>query len=225
MSKLAVIAPCFYPDTTPARLLTESCQRHSLDLHLFGVGQPWQGDTAAHFTAAPQAIDALPAEVEVVVFTDAADTFVLTGEEEILGGCTDIPLLLSAEQGLYPWGLEEVRNLASAPYAARPWCHPNGGGWIAYRDGLVALLRQVSEEEWGEAQGRWVLAFSKGVLGIGLDYRCDLFQTMSQSSGDLLIRRGNRYLNKVTGSMPAILHFNGRCGGDGVIERWYANVR
>jgi hypothetical protein len=233
MSKLAVIAPCFYPDTSPARLLAESCQKHGLDLHLFGVGQPWRGDLHHHFEAAPQAVEALPPHVEAVLFTDAADVFVMAGETEILDKYLrwEAPLLLSAEQGLYPWGMEEFRYQSTAPLAYSPWAHPNGGGWIGRREGLAELLRRVGREEWQEAQGRWVKAFSRGDLGVCLDHLCSIFQTMSQSSGDQLeLRRSerwesvfhsHRFHNTHTGSFPCLLHFNGRCGGDGMIERWY----
>lgn len=213
---LAVIAPAYYPTEEPTRLLRESCATHHLPLHLFGCGQPWRGDMHAHFEGALQAIRNLPSIYDLVMFTDSEDAFVMGGAEEIeyKYKAYTCGVLMSAEQGLYPWGLGEVwaNSEEARPRTTTRWKFPNGGGWIGRREELQALLINAAETiPANEAQELWVKSYCRG--DFKLDDRCAIFQTMSGDTGSNVDWEGHRLYNTNTKTQPVTVHFNGKLGG------------
>jgi hypothetical protein len=221
---LAVISPAYYPTDEPIKLLRDSCAIHHLPFYPFGGGRQWRGDMVAHFEGALEAIGNLPSIVDLVMFTDAGDAFVMAGADEIVEkwqayGC---PVLMSAEQSLYPWGLEEkwAASEATRPPAPPPWQYPNGGGWIGRREQLESLLKFALDSEGEEAQSKWISAYCSGRYNFQLDSSCLIFQTMSGDNGALEWEH-HRLVNKYTGSRPVVVHFNGKLGG---IQDFYRNA-
>lgn len=221
---LAVIAPAYYPDEQPWKLLRDSCAIHHLPLYPFGSGEPWRGDTHAHFTGALEAVRNLPSIYDLIMFTDAGDTFVMGGAEEIEAkyqqyGCD---FLMSAEQDLYPWGLEELwaSSADKRLEAAGLWQYPNGGGWVARRDAAERILIHAGSATGNEAQHKWISTYCSGDFHFKLDASCLIFQTMSGNTGSTAWEN-HRLVNTVTGSHPVVVHFNGKLGG---IEGYYANA-
>jgi hypothetical protein len=216
---LAVIAPCYYSSTDPYKLLTDSCAHHHLPLYPFG-GPLWQGDSVAHFQGALQAIRNLPSIYDLVMFTDAGDTFVMGGADEIeakfqMYGCE---FLMSAEQDLYPWGLEEQwASSEKRPSSEPPWQYLNGGGWVARRESAEKLVIYAASAQGDEAQSKWISAYCSGEFQFRLDHQCQIFQTMSGSSKGLEWE-GRRLINTVTNTRPVVVHFNGKLGG---IQEFY----
>lgn len=214
---LAVITPAYYPNEEPYKLLRDSCAIHHLPLYPFGCGQPWAGDTRAHFSGALEAIRNLPIIYDLVMFTDAEDSFVMAGADEIerkfqAYSCS---FLMSAEQGLYPWGLEEQWEASKSQrmFTAPPWQYPNGGGWIGRRHMLEQLLTFAANADGNEAQSKWISTYCGGSFNFRLDDQCIIFQTMSGDTGSNVVWNGHRLMNKVTISQPAVVHFNGKLGG------------
>lgn len=215
---LAVITPAYYPNEEPYKLLRDSCAIHHLPLYPFGGGQPWRGDTHAHFTGALEAVRNLPTIYDLVMFTDAEDTFVLAGAEEIEQKfqAYRCHILMSAEQGLYPWGLEGQWEASAAkrPVTTGPWQYPNGGGWIGRRTALTAALSNIPlNMEGAEAQSKWISAYCANIYGIQLDCACKIFQTMSGDTGSNVEWEKHRLVNTATGAEPVVVHFNGKLGG------------
>lgn len=213
---LAVITPAYYPNEEPLHYLRRSCVIHDVALYPYGVGKPWHGDIEAHFEGAPEAIRNLPSNVDLVLFTDACDSFLLAGEKEIRrkfeqSAC---PVLLAAEQSLYPWGMDKIWERAKHNFGESdsPWHFPNGGGWIGTPETLLVTLEMAKAREWPEAQGKWIEQYSDG-LSVSLDAWCQIFQTMSgEHSGAVKIERG-KVTNTITGTNPCVIHWNGKLGG------------
>lgn len=212
---LAVITPAYYPNREPFSRLEKSCAFHHLPLMPFGIGEPWHGDLHAHFTGAAEMLHSIPSIYDLVMFTDAEDTFVMGGADEIeakwraLGG----GIVLSAEQGLYPWGMEKIWEAGDHPPANPPWQYPNGGGWIGQREPLLQLLNDIRTLGAGdEAQSRWINAYCSN-RRITLDEGCQIFQTMSGDTGSNVDWAHGRLINLVKDSRPVVVHFNGKLGG------------
>lgn len=214
---LAVITPAYYPTREPLARLEKSCNFHNLPLMPYGVGESWRGDLLAHFTGAAEKIRELPNVYDLIMFTDAEDTFVMGGSDEIEGKWRGFGggVLLSAEQGLYPWGLESLweGSVEKRPFSLPPWQYPNGGGWVGRREPLLELLDRIRTAGTGnEAQARWINAYCEG-WGPHLDHECEVFQTMSGDSGSNVTWQNGRLVNMVKDSRPVVVHFNGKLGG------------
>lgn len=224
---LAVITAAYYPDQDYEHRfwrLKESCERQRLPLFPYGKGSgAWHtvgSDTIAQFHDAPQVIADLPSQYDVILFTDAADTFTMAGEREILGKLDAIgsSVALAAEPGCYPPDLHHpyLDATRGRPDVQGPWRFPNGGGWIGYRHALIELLGylRTHHPDTEEAQSRWVQAVASGEIPwVRLDHMCLIFQPMSGGYSSSMAWEGNRMVNPITGSQPAIPHWNGRLGG------------
>lgn len=229
---LAIITAAYYPDQDYERRfwrLKESCQRHKLPLFPYGKGSAgWStvgSDTIAQFHDAPQIIQDLPGEYDVVLFTDAADTFVMAGEREIRDKMEAIgsSVVLAAEPGCYPPRLHQpfLDATGGRPDVQGPWRFPNGGGWIGYRHSLIELLTYLRTNwtESEEAQYRWIKGIASGdIPWVKLDHGCQIFQTMSGGFSSSMDWQGSRMFNPMTGSQPIVPHWNGRLGG--IEEAW-----
>lgn len=211
---LAVITPAYYPNEERFLLLKWSCELHKIPLFPFGVGEQWPGDAIGHFDGAPLAIKNLPSDVDLVLFTDAEDSFLLAGEEEIRWkfALVDAPVVLSTEQSLYPWGMDETWARNIHPVSLSPWRYVNGGGWMGSPKNLLRVLEEAKAQEWPEAQGKWIMQYVKDGA-IKLDSECRIFQTMSGPLCDNVKIRKPRVVNIITGQEPCVLHYNGHSGG------------
>ncbi len=200
------------------RYLRKTCQIHDLALYPFGLGQPWHGDVKAHFEAAPDAIRALPSNVDLVLFTDAGDSLMLAGEQEIVRRfrAMESPVVLSAEQGLYPWNMDGQWWIAKDLHgeSESPWRYPNGGGWMGSPEALLAVLGSAAKRPHPEAQGKWIEEYADNGL-IRLDSGCQIFQTMSGPQADAVKHSRGKSTNTITGANPCVLHFNGKTMGEG----------
>lgn len=224
---LAIITAAYYPELDYDQRfwrLKASCEHHHLPLFPYGKGSgAWHtvgSDTIAQFTDAPTVIESLPPEYDTILFTDAADTFVMAGEREILTKFDSMgsSVAVAAEPGCYPFHLHEpyLKATAGRDDTTGPWRFPNGGGWIGYRHSLLELLSYLRTHytESEEAQYRWVKAVASGdTPWLRLDNLCRIFQPMSGGMGDGLIWEGKRMWNSITRTQPVVPHWNGRLGG------------
>lgn len=224
---LAIICAAYYPDQDyDSRFwrLKHSCEHHKLPLFPYGRGAgAWHtvgSDTIAQFFDAPQVIRDLPKEYDTILFTDAADTFTMAGEREILDKFEVIgaSVLISAEPGCYPPRFHEpfIEATKGRFDSQGPWKFPNGGGWIGYRHSLIELLTWNATHylETEEAQARWVQVIASDEMPwVRMDNTCQIFQTMSGGLGDCVGWKDRRMVNSITGSQPIFPHWNGRLGG------------
>src|ERR1700733_5958913 len=176
---LLVIPPA-YGGSDPT-LLQQSCTAVGIDLHMYGVNQPWPGFTGR----VRDAITVMKSRAEdVVLFTDASDTFIVDGEQPILAKFAEIhcQFLHSAEKACWP----DSSLAAGYPNnTSSPWKYINGGGWIGRRQFAIDYLQYVLSYSAAPPRDDDQLIFNltwvaNRPAGVGIDSNCRIFQTMSQ---------------------------------------------
>lgn len=176
---------------------------------------------------------------EIVLFTDGYDTLMLAGEDEILEkferAGTD--LLVSAETYCFPW--EELAG--QYPVTDSPYRYLNSGGMIGRAGFIKELLdREVvipsDKFEWSN-QYVWAIRYLQDTTQMKLDTQCEVFCTGSPEVTFFALSEADRenpiayirsyhewfyrnfsvedgrVFNRITGTYPCNMHFNGRSGG------------
>jgi hypothetical protein len=166
-------------------------------------------------------------EATIVLFIDSFDVLVSASLDEIAVKFRSFgaPIVFSAEKGCWPFhdgrpGGEAVAR--GYPPSPTPWRYLNSGGYIGCAGALRALLHEMSmlpeaTNPWCIDQELASLIYLRGQPKIALDHRCEIFMNVHLSWKDLtfvpgVIGRGSaagRWQNRVTGTFPSILHFNG----------------
>jgi len=151
----------------------------------------------------------------IVLFADAFDVLFLDPLPGIVERFRAIgkPILFSAEKGCYPsWDLA-----VDYPKPVTPWSYLNSGAYIGYAGPLKAMLREMlalpSVREDAMDQELATLVYLYGSSAMAIDHRCEVFMNLHLSQWDLEWT-GKRYRNRVTGTLPSILHFNGNAKND-----------
>jgi hypothetical protein len=207
----------------------ESAIRNGLDLRVLGWGVKWEG-LSQKLGAALEAVEALPADCPVV-FTDAYDVLFARGGESMRRAFDAIgkPLVFSAECGCWPQVTRDKGRTCRDKYpkSPTPYRYLNSGSWAGRASVAARFLRAIG------AGGTDPLAFHRlndqelaselymagGFPGLALDHGATLFQAMHAVKDttlvpdcdprpDLVEERGS-WINKRTGSAPAVFHFNG----------------
>jgi hypothetical protein len=225
--KLCVVAAAFYEDASQIQLLVESCRELKLPLHLYGEGEVFANLREAKVLRLHEKLEKLKAEY--ILVTDAADSFLLAKESEILHKFFDFgkPIVISAEKTCYP----QCSLATRYPISSTPWRYANSGGYIGKRDDLITLLRMLAKmkpegqfrrsRDWENDQLLLSLAYCDGVKyeknGLALDNHCVIFQTMRGANleygREFVWNENGRLVNKFTGTVPSVLHFNGNTPG------------
>ena len=229
MPKIYAACPCYYANAEKASRLIDSCSRHGFEMHPFGIGDQWRGtvggETYAGFCALPPIIRSLPAEYDLVLYSDCSDVFVTGGEAEIrekfMQATRGVGVLLSAETEFYPPAEREFFEDNALNHSPTKWRYQNGGGFIGTRDAMADTLDWLWTHYTESMEGmfRWskILCDSTAPK-VTLDGSCSIFQTMSGQGSASLDWNGGRPINTVTGESPVLLHWNGRLGG--IEEAW-----
>jgi len=145
---------------------------------------------------------------ETFCYSDGADTYMQKPFD-----CPTDHILYSTEKACYPVDLS--KEYPKNPKAGK-WKYLNGGGYC----GSLALMIEFMEkygltECKDDANGQYEqhLAFIKAKADkfpIKLDTGCKIFQTTAfAEDGELEVVEG-LIVNTITGSIPSILHANGR---------------
>lgn len=188
---------------------------HGLHPRLLGWGSPVDG------LALQRKAHAVAEEVarydpsQLVLFADAFDVLFLDGADAILDTYTRLgrPLVFGAEKGCYPDGALEDEY----PEAPTPWRFLNSGAYMGpagcVRTALAEMLAHPRAAEGAMDQELAALVHLRGRSPIALDHRCELFMNLHLSQHDIVWTNG-RPCNRVTGTRPALLHFNGNAKRD-----------
>ena len=174
-------------------------------------------------------------EEEIVMFSDGYDTLLMAGEDEILEKYyrTDCDLLVSAEANCFP-----ERSLSEKyPVCDTIYRYLNCGGFIGKAGAIKAFLyTEISAPGEGfpwSNQYIWTQKYLQDTGKLKLDSQCDLFCTFFTAIAGyptpedamnhpeaytrlysewfyhhFVIREG-RIFNKLTGTWPCNVHFNG----------------
>jgi len=207
-----VITAGFYDRdyTDQLQRLAVSCSMFDIDLHVYG-----QKETFTFFDSKIEKLgnrlNTVKDNFKYVLYTDASDSFFLTGLPEIIEKYEAMgkPILItSAEKACHPF--EDLVN--QFPESPTPYRFMNPGNFLGEIDYVLDILSKCKAFYYLQTndQGHWMRMWEKDKPAIWFDYYCDLFQPMSDSDfeREFTIENG-RLINKVTGKKPCIVHFNG----------------
>jgi hypothetical protein len=198
--------------------LRASAARQGIALTVFGVGETCATSYERKAVRFKADVEAQAGRYDYVLYTDASDSVFLGPLPELFEKyrASRAALLLSAEVTCWPFP-----ELAEDFFERGRFRFPNAGGFIgrtdALLDGLGRLLRLAAGAPYANHltstrvsdQGAWSYALAKGAVVAGLDWRCDVFQTTAGVEDGLLAVEGGRVVNRLTGTRPSVLHFNG----------------
>ena len=204
----------------------ESAIRNEFDLVILGWGVKWRGlsqklEAAQRYAAALDKTDTL-------LFTDAFDVL-FTEKPEIIQreyAKLGADIVFSAECGCWPHVIENRGRACfeSYPKSPTPYRYLNSGTWIGRADKAADMLLEVMKEAGGtfaNANDQKLVAdfYIAGRFGIKLDFYNKIFQSMHMTldpplpqcdpTKDVQLTENGRFMNQLTKSRPAILHFNG----------------
>jgi hypothetical protein len=212
-------------DTNKLTYLCQSSQFANVDVNVFMLKQ-WTGFVDKITTMTE--IMTTHAETDIICFIDAYDVFCFAGVEEIYGKFKeyDCRILLSGELNCFPpdniqqYGqLEERMKHTGMPPITTNFKYVNSGGYIGYCGDLLRLMNWKTPHEIAEIceNGGDQTYFTKYYLEhattipehIKLDYKQTIFQSMYRIEFTDFFFENGRIYNRVLGTMPCFVHFNG----------------
>lgn len=225
LPKLVILSPCFYPTDAPAELMMASARTHKLNAKLYGVGLPFIPHGADAQVAKLYDIMAQRKQADLVLVTDCRDVLFLAGEHEIVRNYEaiadrhNVGLVMSAEQGCWPSDPEAVKHYYRPGGEQHGYDYPNAGQFIGEWDYVADCLALLLKKYRGStgldnSQGWWMQADIQDEVGFALDTECRLFQSMSGMADGHTAVIDRVLHNKVTGTRPCSVHFNGNPGND-----------
>lgn len=194
-------------DTPQLQALIRSAKRHSMDLTVLGLGKTWQG-FGMKVILTREYLKTLTGYTHLI-FVDAYDTL-------FLKPVTEVPdyILFSAEKGCWP----DTSKAKDYPETKCPydWRYLNSGSYCGSIEQYLALTDKYSIVMSDDDQGYFTNIYLNEwqpqgtVPKVKLDYKCELFQSYAfAAEGDFSIT--DVLTNNITGTQPAIIHFNGKC--------------
>jgi hypothetical protein len=206
--KILYTTACCYAKVDPIECCVASAALCDVPLTYYGLGHPSSNYIEVKIE---RMLDFMKEEQHKgythIFYTDGADAFFMASPTEIekkYRFLHEPPLIVSTEL--------EGPGLCAGGYM---------GEWDTVRQWLERLKVEY-DHVGGNDQPRWIAAWKDHPRDLILDGRCLFWQTMSGGAHEHLEwSTDGRLRNKQTGYMPAILHFNGRTGGNGVMKEWY----
>lgn len=145
-----------------------------------------------------------------VLYQDAWDTLALGSFDELVSKIPPgIKFFGSTEKACFP----DPELAAQYPPSDSKWRYVNGGLWLAEIDYWLQLCEEVPMN--GKIDQLWLAEryIEKKALGdpVALDTYCDIFQSIAfEDKEDFAVTRDGRVYNRKTGSLPVIIHGNGK---------------
>lgn len=236
---IAAITPALFEDLKPLWMMMETCQRFNIPIHPYGLGETYAGWVKIKVHMIIEVCDVLmSAGKSHVIYTDGRDAFYLSPIEEILEKYQDFygapELLQSTEAGIfesyasyYDLSLYPTSESKGHPYVWPGSCAFIGEvQFIQYQ--LQWMVNQWSKEDpqmpdddpawWRRWDHEHAWELRDG--NVKFDWDCQIFQNcgnqingQSQFEEALKVDErdggGRRVYNRLTGSWPCVLHFNG----------------
>ena len=188
--------------------LEHSCERVGIQLRIFGNSSRWSG---MHFKLHTLCLELIRCRAlyDYVIYTDGYDSVIAANADCIIRRflAFDTPLLFSAEATCYPSAPGQTEN--DYPGAPTKYRFFNAGGFVGRLDYLLevmakweALSANINDQEW------WAGVYLSGKTQIKLDHECNIFQCLHGCEDDVEFSPLG-IQNRITGSVPCILHANG----------------
>jgi GR25 family glycosyltransferase involved in LPS biosynthesis len=205
--------------------LVRSTAKAGLNLELLGTDQPWfggdmtgpgGGQKVALLRERLATID----DSAIVLFVDGYDVVVVADARALIERyCSfDANIVMAAEVFCWP----DAERADDYPPAAGSYRFVNSGSFIGPADELRKLVaRPIALDS--DDQRYFTDAFLGCEHDMVLDTTCQLFQTMSGATSDVVIR-SNRFFNVSHLTHPVVIHGNGHAPSklafDALVDRW-----
>ena len=195
-----------------------TAKNNNVSLKILGLNSPWGGGDMVSDPGGGQKINLLIPELEnlkndpdaIVLFVDGYDVLFLDSLDRIVSLflSKNAPILFSAEKSCWP-DKSLANKYPKSPYEYR---FLNSGTFIGYAKDLCKVTQRAKDENLpniADDQLYYTLEFLNGKHRdlISLDYKCEIFQCLGWSYGDVEIEN-NRLHNAVTNTRPMIAHGN-----------------
>ncbi len=203
--------------------LRKSCERYDLHLDVLGLGQPWIGfGQRLHYYE--DYAKTLP-ETDILLFVDGYDVIFQADEKTILETfyAMNHPFVISVERDCWPH-----KDMAPLFPKDTSFRYINGGSYIGYAGNVVEILKGLRPYDlYCDDQGVLMLDWVKHPQQYCLDTYCQLFLVLTFVNLDeLMIDEHQQILCRETGTLPILLHGNGRSRGMfySICEKFYPEV-
>lgn len=233
MSK-TIILTSIYHEFWGTQQFRKSVEKTGLEIYnVFPTNTPFKGNGFI-YQYFYKALLHLKDKYETVIYSDGADTFfqksfvppndeiIYSVEKSIWPPVQHFPQLVTLYDEYYNTrGREVLKN--------HPWKYLNGGNWCGPIDLLIQWyekygLKDLTGDINGQLeQAEAFLKADKDGFPITFDHGCEYFQTIAfENVGDFsLAPDGKLLVNNITGTIPCVLHGNGRTKMDAIYERWH----
>lgn len=196
-----IIVTYIYKDTPGTKRMAESVARHGYELAVVRT----DSNPANIINELYQCYKRASTGHDHIVYSDAADTYF---QKPVTVPIDHI--LYSTEKQCFPFPDWESKY---APVKSR-WKFLNGGGYCGPSALLVEFFERYKLHSIGgtNPQAAQMEAYFQGVkdgFPIKLDTQCKVFQSVAFESDDEFEMKNGLLRNKVTKSVPSILHGNG----------------
>ena len=232
MSKNIIIT-AIYSEFWGTEEFRKSLKRFDLEVYnVFPSNTPHKGNGFI-YQYFYKAFQDLKGKYDTVIYSDGADTFF---QKPFLP--PDDEIVYSVEKAIWPPAnkFPHLVALYDEYYSTRgreylkdhPWKYLNGGNWCGPIDMLIEWyerygLKDLSGDINGQLeQAEAFMKADKNGFPIVFDLGCEYFQTTGfENAGDFsLAPDGKSLVNNITGTIPCVLHGNGRTDMKPIYKRW-----
>ena len=178
---------------------------------------PWTG-WGTKFKSVYEACKDPARDFTHVMHLDAYDTILLAREHEILQKFShyDAPMVVSTEKACWPDAqrADSYFRDSKYPWEKYLWHFANSGGYMAEREYFIHIMDkyEIAPAFYKRDDQRDITNIVVNEDAV-LDYECLLFQSVAFSEREkefALSPRDYSFKNMITGSMPCVIHGNGR---------------
>jgi len=225
-----IVLTAIYQEFWGTKEFRKSIDRLGLDLYnVFPPNTPHKGNGFI-YQYFYKAFQDLKGKYDTVIYSDGADTFF---QQSFIPPNDEI--IYSVEKAIWP-PLPKLKVLYDEYYGTKdrdflkdhPWKYLNGGNWCGPIDLLIEWYERYGLKDLtGDINGQLeqteaFIKADKDAFPIVFDHACEYFQTIAfEHVGDFsLAKDGKSLKNNITGTIPCILHGNGRTEMKPIYERW-----
>lgn len=228
-----IVLTAIYSEFWGTQYFRKSAERVGLEVYnVFPPNIPHKGNGFI-YQYFYKAFQDLKNTYDTVIYSDGADTFF---QKSFIP--PDYEIIYSVEKQIWPpeQQFPALRTLYDEYYSTRgrdylkdfPWKYLNGGNWCGPIDLLIDWYERYGLKDLtGDINGQLEQAIAfmnadKDMFPILFDVGCEYFQTTAfENVGDFgLGEDGKLLINNITGTIPCILHGNGRTEMGPIYERW-----
>jgi hypothetical protein len=198
-----------------------SLARFGVVPEVVGLGRQWLGLMTKPVRFRNWLRDQHFEEQDRVIYTDSWDVLFAASPDSIAAKCAELfgdAVVYCTEKSCWP--LAELAH--HFPDEGTPWRYLNGGAMCGPAWKLRTMFESMNLEQYGFDREDLdkpriepndavplVKAFVEQPVLVKVDARCQVFQCFSECSADEFEITEAGVKNKLTGTVPGILHFNG----------------